>query len=644
MTFTSSLSAARSVTALLLRVVLPWYLVCTLGRIGLFLWQHDRLGDLDVGTRWMAFAHGVRMDTIALCFLLVPAALVASFAPAQFARVHSIALRAWAFAVLLMLLFVEIATFPFFAEYDVRPNFLFTAYFEYPVEMAKMVWADQKLSLVVAALLLGAVSFAYRRLDLLRNTQALLSRPWRERATFALPLAGVLFLGIRSSTGHRPANNSDANYCPNRVAGEIVKNSSYTIAYEAYRGNRDDERLAKQYGPMPIEEAYERVNNLLGTEPNAERPFRRTLSKLHTTDTPKNLVLIVQESLGARFVGHLGDPRALTPHIDELASSSLTFTQLHSNGTRSIRGLSALSAGFLPMPGDGVLKRPKSQSGFFTLAALLAPHGYHTSFIYGGEARFDNMRGWYTGNGFDLVIEGQDYENPTFRGTWGVCDEDLLMKANEVHRDLHARGVRFASVVFTSSNHTPFELPDGKISFVTDRPRASVENAIRYADWAVGRYFEVARTEKYFADTVFVLAADHDVRVYGDDVVPVDGFHIPGLIHGANVEARRFDGLASQPDLLATALTYLGLDLEVPILGTPITQDGRREFVLMQFNEAYGFRRGDLVAVLRPGLEAETFHFSDHKLHAVAEDRELERDGLALITVAEDLYARRLYR
>ena len=89
--------------------------------------------------------------------------------------------------------------------------------------------------------------------------------------------------------------------------------------------------------------------------------------------------------MGARFVGHLGDTRELTPRIDELAAQSLVFTNLHSNGTRSIRGLSALSSGFQAIPGDGVLKRPKSQSGFFTLSSLLEPHGYHTSFLYGGK-------------------------------------------------------------------------------------------------------------------------------------------------------------------------------------------------------------------------------------------------------------------
>jgi phosphoglycerol transferase MdoB-like AlkP superfamily enzyme len=637
-------SGHRALVSVLLRVALPWYAVCSAGRIGLWLWQHERLADLDTSVKLAAFVHGLRMDTIAIGYLAVPVVVVACFAPAKFARHSSWALRFWALAVLLALLFVEVATFPFFAEYDVRPNFLFTAYAEYPAELAALIWADQKGGLAICTLLLAAALALHLKYDPLRELPTTLALPLLRRALFAVPLAALLVLGIRSSLGHRPANNSDALYCPNRVATEIAKNSLYTVAYEAYRGAKDGEHLARAYGEMKLDEAYARVNKLLGTTHDAARPFRRTVTALQPSKRPKNLVILVEESLGARFVGHLGDKRGLTPHIDELAKSSLTFTQLHSNGTRSIRGLSALSSGFLAIPGEGVLKRPKSQSGFFTLASLLEPHGYHTSFVYGGEARFDNMCGWYTGNGFDKVIEDEDYDAPSFRGTWGVCDEDLLMRANELHRSLHAQGKPFVSVIFTSSNHAPFDLPEGKIEWVAGAPRASVENAIRYADWAVGRYFDVVRAEPFFDDTVFVLAADHDVRVYGDDVMPVDGFHIPGLIHGAGVEPRRHDGVASQPDLLATALAHLGLDLEHPILGTPLTQIGRQEFALMQFNESYGFRRKDAVAVLRPGLAAETFRFVDHRLQRAEEDLELERDGLALIVVAEDLYERQLYR
>ena len=198
-------------------------------------------------------------------------------------------------------------------------------------------------------------------------------------------------------------------------------------------------------------------------------------------------------------------------------------------------------------------------------------------------------------------------------------------------------------MVFSSSNHTPFELPEGKIEWETGVPRKSVENAIKYADYAVGRFFALARQSRYYANTVFVVVADHNVRVYGDDVVPVPGFHIPGLIHLAGVAAQRYDGLASQPDLLATALGMIGVELKAPVLGRSIFEPDRLPFVMMQFNDTYGFHRGDAVAVLRADKPASTWQLQGGHLLPAVEDAGLERDGLALLTVTEDLYDKRLY-
>jgi phosphoglycerol transferase MdoB-like AlkP superfamily enzyme len=355
-------------------------------------------------------------------------------------------------------------------------------------------------------------------------------------------------------------------------------------------------------------------------------------------------VLIIQQSMGAQFVGFSGGRKDLTPHINALAQQSLAFTNLHANGTRSIRGLSALSSGFLAVPGEGVVKRFESQSGFFTIASLLKPLGYHTSFIYGGERRFDNMKPWYMGNGFEEVIEQKDYPNPRFASTWGVSDEDLLMKAHERFTALAAQGKPFASVVFTSSNHTPFELPDNTIEWVPGVERRSVENAIKYADHAVSKFFDAAKQSAYYANTVFVMAADHNVRVYGDDAVPEAGFHIPALTHGVGIAPQRHERLASQPDVLATALTQLGVPLEAPILGIPLNAP-HKPFVLMQFNDTYGFYRGDKVAVLRPEKPAATFIVGqDRRLTAAPSDAELERDGLAAIHASEQLVQKRLYK
>ncbi|MDP3292822.1 MAG: LTA synthase family protein, partial [Sulfuricurvum sp.] len=275
---------------------------------------------------------------------------------------------------------------------------------------------------------------------------------------------------------------------------------------------------------------------------------------------------------------------------------------------------------------------------------LLKPLGYKSSFIYGGEGRFDNMRSWYMGNGFDEVIEQKDYENPSFVSTWGVSDEDLVLKANEKFKAHAAKGEKFVSVMFSSSNHSPFELPEGKIDFISGKPKQGVENAVKYADFAIGRLFELAKKESYYKDTVFVVVADHNIRVYGDDLVPVTMFHIPALIISEGVKPQKYETLSTQPDVLATALDLIGVNLTYPILGHSIYGDKKQEVALMLFNDSFALRHHNKVAIIQPNKGAETFIYEKDRLLPVAHDKELERDALAFVTVMDDMYNKKLYR
>lgn len=630
---------------LLVKLAVAVLVVTTAGRLALMAWQWPRLTDLAPGVRLMALLHGLRMDLILVSLLLGLPLLLLALAPRRLGPLAAGLVRAWALGVLMLVVFVEIATFPFFAQYDVRPNLLFVQYLDYPVEVAKLLWNHQRLNLLVSTLVLLVMVVAFFRWGVLRDAHQLVRSRWRHRALWFAPLALLLALGVRSSFGHRPANLSDALYSPNRVANELAKNSLYSVGYETYRARKDGGSKSASYGAMPLAEVYARSQRLLGIEAApTEQPLSRPLHVSHPSPRPRNLVIIVQESMSGAFVGHLGAERGVTPHVDALARESITFTRLHAAGTRSIQGLAAMSAGFLALPGEGVLKRTKAQRDFFTLAAALEPLGYHSSFMYGGEARFDDMKVWYLGNGFDEVIEQKDFKQPEFVATWGVSDEDLLRKAHERFLAHHAAGRPFVSVVFSQSNHAPFDLPEGKIEWEPGVPKASVRNAVKYADFAVGRFMALAKAAPYYRDTVFVVVADHTERAGGDDAVPVPGFHIPGVVHLAGVPAQTVDQIASQPDVLATALGMLGVPISAPVMGTSAFKPNRQAFALMNFNGNFGLLRGDRVAVLRPGKPAQTKRLDSGRLQDAPADAELERDALALVHLTEDLYEKKRFR
>ena len=160
-------------------------------------------------------------------------------------------------------------------------------------------------------------------------------------------------------------------------------------------------------------------------------------------------------------------------------------------------------------------------------------------------------------------MDRADFVDPAFVGTWGASDEDMF---NQLDRLLRADSDQPTfTLAFSVSNHSPWEYPAGRIQ--VDGNPATVENTVRYADWALGRFFERAKASPYWENTVFLVAADHDSRVFGASLVPVRHFHIPAVILGAGIEPRRDERLISQIDLAPTLLSLTGVDTEHPMIG-----------------------------------------------------------------------------
>jgi len=615
-----------------------------IGRTLLFIIYFDKFKDSDTAY-WMTFIYGLRMDTIVTSMLLVIPMILLTLSPTKMANFVNKFIKYYFLIILSFLIYMENATFPFIAQYDMRPNYLFVEYLEYPKEVFSMIIADYKLAIFVSFSMI--VIFAYLYLKNFKDTILdIFQISYKKRILLFIPLLLILFIGVRSSFAHRPANNSDAMFSSNRMVNELTKNSIYSVGYAIYINERNgNKRVIKQYGDMKPKEALQIVKNVLNIKSDDISSVLSRLEKTHfKSKKPKNLVIFLQESLGYQFVESVGGEAGITPNLNRLSKEGILFTDLYSNGTRSIRGIAGTVAGNFSIPGKGVLKRNKSQNDFFTISSLLKPLGYTTRFIYGGESRFDNMKGWFYGNGFDEVIDEPKFKNPEFIGTWGACDEDLVKKANDEFSKLYKKHQKFAAVMFSTSNHTPFDYPDGKIKLLDGIEKRNVKNAVKYADYAIGEFIKLAKKNGYYKDTVIVIVADHNVRVYGKDMVPVNMFHIPALILGGDIKPMKYNEISTQPDVLATALDLIGADLKYPIMGHSIFSDKKQNIALMQFHDSYALRIKNKVAVLRPNKKAITFIYENKHLKQTEHDKKLEKDALAFVITLNYIYNEKLYK
>lgn len=631
-------------------------------RLLLMAWQWERVAAQ--GAPGTMLLQGLRCDLIVLGWWLAPIALVLPvFLVLRWRRLWTALSSAWLVGGMLLILFLELSTPTFIAQYDLRPNRLFLEYLRYPREVLSMLADGFAAEAIVV--MLGAVGIgALLTRGFVRGARA--DRDWPARRTLMLwpLLALLLFAMIRSSAQHRPANLATFALFDDGMVNSLVANSTYTVIIAAYE-LRYEAHSSDIYGRMPLAEMVQRARSAMGVSADAfvsdEFPTLHRQLASRRREQPLNLVIVLEESLGAGFVGRLGGD-AITPHLDALASRGIWFEQLYATGTRSVRGIEAVVAGFPPTPAQSTVKLSKSQRDFATLASLLRSEGYTSEFVYGGESHFDNMRGFFLGNGFERVVDQADFSAPRFVGDWGVSDEDLFDKTDERLQALHSRGAPFFLLAFSSSNHEPFQFPDGRIA-LADPQRQSVRNAVKYADHALGRFFEQARTRDYWRDTLFLLVSDHDVRVYGPDRVPVNRFHIPGLILGADIEPLTLTSAASQIDLAPTLLSLMGVDSTHPFPGRDLTRTlaefGNtpapvRPRALMQFNDDFAWLEDGVLTVLTPddpdpGDEGRAYRYrydaERSRLHALPEpDEEARRKVLAQALLPAWLYGEGRYR
>ena len=608
----------------------------SLSRLGLIFWQLDAVDATDKFLN--IIVQGVRVDLIqlGLIFLIPLLIFPLSFINGQTKNIFSVFLRFWIIVSFIILFIIEACSITFINEYNTRPNVLFLEYLKYPREVFEMLFKGFTLD---AILLVGSVLLISRLIILAFRKQNQIENKFIHLVIWPIILIFML-ISIRSSFGHRPANPAMFAITDNAMVNSLVLNSPYSVFYAAY-SMKHEASASKVYGKMDVDKIY----SLTSQHGPAEYPTQKLLTPSYQ-GKPKNIVILLQESLGATFVESLGGA-PVTPNLEKLKSEGIWFTQLYATGTRSVRGIEAVVSGFPPTPAQSTVKLPLSQSNFFTLASLLNEKNYETSFIYGGEAHFDNMRNFFTGNGFKKIIEQKDFANPIFKGSWGASDQDLYQKAHEEFLERHSQNQPFFSLVFTSSNHAPFEFPEGVIDLY-EQPQATEKNAVKYADHALGEFIKKAKQSDYWEDTIFLIVADHDIRVRGDFLIPIKNFHIPGLIIGGGIDPKVINSITSQIDLPVTMLSLAGIHAKHPMIGQDMSTIDKsyKGRAIMQYYDNYAWMEQDELFVLQPNQEIfyGKYDFINNKIIPSDKNNINYDKQLAHALLPSILYSQKLYR
>lgn len=604
---------------------------------GVLLFTHVTVAALPPSQIASLFLTGLRFDLLVALVIVFPQVLHLTFHSNR--RVTGLASRLGIHGGLLViiagLLFLSCAEFLFFDEFESRFNYIAFEYLVYPTEVFTNIWQSYPLAWILLGI---AAATAAIYLPLRRGVDPLLHVALPAGRRYAI-LGGVAAaIAVLWATVGTASEQISAN----RVANECSGNGLYSFVYYAWtdRFNYDDFYLTQ-----PVAQAFERVERRVvnpGDEStdNPRNPLDRTVTPAEPQKN-WNVVLILEESLGSDFIGALGDTRGLTPRFDELTKQSLLFDNFHATGNRTARALEATLASLPPIPTESILKRDHS-SHVWTLARVLRERGYRSLFVYGGRGLFDGMRSFMLANGFERFIEQRDFPNPTFTSAWGVCDEDIFNRALDEFDTLESGGRPFFSVVLSVSNHKPYTFPDGRTDLPSGQQRR--ENAVKYADWALGEFFARAARHPFYENTLFVVMGDHGARVYGSQMFPVSSYRVPVLLiqPGGKSAGTRCATLASSLDIAPIILGRLGGGYRSTFYGRDalaIPPDSA--YALMQHNHDLMLLQSDgRAAMLGCPRTAYSFRLSRRgfQLNPAEPDPDLLLDAQAFYQTANRLY------
>jgi phosphoglycerol transferase MdoB-like AlkP superfamily enzyme len=476
---------------------------------------------------------------------------------------------------LFIVVFSIIAEFPFWEEFNTRFNFIAVDYLIYTYEVIENINQSYSLPLILLVLfsIITAIIYFLKQKQIYKSTFSNSPSLGKRSLIFVFTLGALLFFSNFTT-------NKQAEWSSNIYENELSKNGVFSF-FAAFRSNELDyntfyTRLDDKMAFSIVKKEIQQDNQTYITENDFDLS-RHVVGKEENTP---NIILICIESFSADFLSAFGNTQNITPTFDTLAHNSIFLTNLYATGTRTVRGMEALTLCIPPTPGNSIVRRPNNDH-LFSIASILRKKDYALSFIYGGDGYFDNMNTYFGGQGYTII--DRDRGNPlsddiqttripildkdvTFENAWGICDEDLyhqsLMEADKNAK----RNKPFFQFVMTTSNHKPYSFPENKINL----PQGNREGAVKYTDYAIGHFLKEAMKKPWFKNTVFVIVADHCASSAGKWEVNIQKHHIPAFIYNLPHPDTVISTLASQIDLMPTLFGYLGWTYDTELFGKDI--------------------------------------------------------------------------
>jgi len=571
--------------------------------------------DLSFISMLKVYSIGTFYDFVAVSYYIIPFVIYLLIIPNKIfnSQIHRKVSILIYFAFIYSIVFNGFSEWFFWEEFGKRFNFIAVDYLVYTTEVLKNIWESYPIPLLLSIVLLitGVIFvFYYKKIKLFESI-FLDESSFKQRfktGAFLL-LLPILFFNILNQ-------QKLTDSLENKFNVELAKNGLYSL-FSAFRNNTLD--YDAFYITHDTNKVLTNLHKLLATKDAqfvSDEPQNLTRQFTSATDEKYyNVMLVMIESLSASYMGIYGNTKDLTPSIDDYIKKSLFFNRLYATGTRTVRGMEAVTLSIPPTPGRSIVKRPDNHK-LSSVGFVFKEKGYENKFIYGGHGYFDNMNEFYSNNGFDIVDRNSFSEDEiTFANVWGVCDENLFDKALKEADNSYKNAKPFFNFVMTTSNHRPYTFPKEYAEQTKLKGRSS---GVNYTDYAVDKFLKAASKKPWFEDTLFVFVADHNGGSAGEIDLPLYRYLIPAFIYAPKIINPEINSkLSSQIDLMPTVLALMNWNYKSKFYGNNILSDEFKPRAFIGTYQKLGFYRDDRLTILSPDESAKSMQVQELKRKSV---------------------------
>lgn len=392
-----------------------------------------------------------------------------------------------------------------------------------------------------------------------------------------LLLTGLLFLPIRGGITVSTMNTGQAYYSQNAYLNHSAVNPLFSLL-ESITHQED---FASQYRFMKDKEADKIFATMTSTSDENTYPL---LNEATFKKGTPDILIVIMESFASDVMPSMGSYKDVAVCLDSIAQQSILFTRFYANSFRTDRGMVSILSGYPAQPTTSIMRYPRKTSQLPSIARNLAKYkNYKTTYYYGGDADFCNMRSYLVSQGYQHIISDANFPIEDKLSKWGVPDHILAAKMMEDIKAQQNEKRPMLRILQTSSSHEPFEVPYHRL-------KDKRLNAFAYTDSVMGAIVREYRKLPRWKNTLIVFVPDH-VGGYKENLNDHDRsrYQIPLILAGGAISRPMKVGIiGSQHDIAATLLGQLGVEHREFTFSKNMMSDATPKFAFFAVNDAFG--------------------------------------------------------